>query len=89
MLFCSVTGTPNADCSPYYSHEGAWRSRYDEYTLGGWLASDDADWKQRRSWGTTMSSVPDRDGQGWALSVGRLVVGINPSGSCYQTFTAG
>ena len=64
---------PNADWSCCCPHEGAWRSEYDEYTLSGWLALDNADWKQRRSWGATMSSVPDRDGQGWALSVGRLV----------------
>ena len=73
MLLCSTPGLLNADWSCFRPCEGAWRSEYDEYALGGWLALDDADWKQRRSWGATVSSIPDRDGQGWALSVGRLV----------------
>ncbi|CAK0740485.1 hypothetical protein CVIRNUC_001254 [Coccomyxa viridis] len=63
---------------------GAWRSLYDEYTLGGWLALDNADWKRRRSWGATMSSIPDRDGQSWALSVGSVPFSASGNGSRRQ-----
>lgn len=50
---------------------GAWRSYYDEYAISGWLALDRASRNQQQSWGATISSIPDMDGQGWALSLGR------------------
>lgn len=50
---------------------GAWRSYFDEYAISGWLALKQATGRQQQSWGATISSVPDMDGQGWALSLGR------------------
>lgn len=50
---------------------GAWRSYFDEYAVSGWLALDQATRRRQQSWGATFSSIPDPDGQGWALSLGR------------------
>ncbi len=51
--------------------EGAWRSKYDEFALSGWLALSGARSLVQRDWGLTVSSIPSPDGDGWGLSLGR------------------
>lgn len=52
--------------------EGAWRSKYDEFALSGWLALSGAR-KLEQDWGLTLSSIPTPEGDGWGLSLGRCV----------------
>ena len=46
----------------------------DEYAISGWLALDQTTAGRQQSWGATISSIPDPDGQGWALSLGRYAL---------------
>ena len=51
--------------------EGAWRSKYDEFALSGWLALSGARKVVEQEWGLTLSSIPTPEGDGWGLSIGR------------------
>lgn len=52
---------------------GAWRSRYDEYAVSGWLALNRMRNTLDRCWGLTLSSIPTLEGDGWALCIGRYI----------------
>lgn len=50
---------------------GAWRSRYDEVAVNGWLALNDLQGMGSRDWGFTFSSIPSPGEDSWGLSIGR------------------
>ncbi|BDA48720.1 hypothetical protein COCOBI_12-4020 [Coccomyxa sp. Obi] len=50
---------------------GAWRSRYDEVAVSGWMALSGARNVKEQDWGLAVSSIPMPNGEGWALAFGR------------------
>lgn len=50
---------------------GAWRSRYDEIAVSGWMALSGARNVEEQDWGLAVSSIPMPDGEGWGLAFGR------------------